>query len=147
MTMTRLIPGLLAAGACMLATAARADDLPYTPGNYAEVTDIMIDDGHFLEYMTFLAGESKAEDEFAKSQGWLVSTTIYANVYKRKDEADLYLVRTMKALPDAAEQMRREKIMDEHFKSSEAQYEAGSGARAKYRHIGDMTLLQELILK
>ncbi len=138
---------LLATGACALATAAHADDQPYTPGNYAEVTDVMIDDGHFLDYMQFLDGEAKAQDQFAQAQGWQVSTTIYANVYKRKDEADIYIVRTMKALPDAAEQLRREKIMEDHFKQSEAQYEAGSGARAKFRHIGDMTLLQELILK
>jgi len=147
MTMTRLIPGLLAAGACMLATAARADDLPYTPGNYADVTDISIDDGHFLDYMKFVDSEAKAEDAFAISQGWEISLTVYANVFKRKGEGDIFLMRTMKSLPDAAEQQRRDKIMEDHFKKSEADFEAGSGARASFRHIGDEMLLQELILK
>jgi len=130
-----------------LSGVARADDMPYAPGNFMEVTDVSIDDGHFLEYMKFLDTESKAQDDFAKSQGWLIETRIFANVHKRASEPDLFILRTFKSMPDAAEQMRREKIMEEHFKQGEAQFEAGSGARAKFRKIGDLTLLQELILK
>ncbi|MBU6267092.1 MAG: hypothetical protein KGN34_06090 [Sphingomonadales bacterium] len=139
----------LAATTAVLATAtvARADDMPFTPGNYVEVTDVSIDDGHFLEYMKFLDTESKAQDEFAKSQGWMLETRILGNVHKRANEADIFILRTFKALPDAAEQIRREKISEEHFKQNEAQFEAASGARAKFRKIGDTMLLQELILK
>ena len=137
----------MSAAVALSATSARADDLPFTPGNFLEVTDVSIDDGHFLEYRKFLDSEAKAEDDFARSQGWLIETHIYANVHKRAKEPDVFILRTFKALPDAAEGLRRQKIMEDHLKMSAAQAEAGSGARASYRRIGDITLLQELILK
>ena len=135
----------LGAMACAVATPAMAQDMPFTPGNYSEVTEVTIDDGHFLDYAKFLATESKAQNDFAKSQGWLVDAKVFSNVHKRANEPDLYLMITYKAMPDAAEQVRRQKIMEDHFKQSEAQFEAGSGERAKYRHIGGTQLLQELV--
>ncbi|MDE2405949.1 MAG: hypothetical protein KGM17_14865 [Sphingomonadales bacterium] len=145
----RIVKLALAATAATLglSAAARADDMPFTPGNYAEVTDVSIDDGHFLEYMKFLDTESKAQDDFARSQGWMIETRVYGNVHKRAAEPDLFILRTFKSIPDAAEQLRRERVMEEHFKTSQAQFEAASGARAKFRKIGDVMLLQELILK
>ena len=137
----------MALGAMALAVAAPAvaQDLPFTFGNYSEVTEVTIDDGHFLDYAKFLATEAKAQNDFAKAQGWLVDSKVFSNVHKRANEPDLYLMVTYKAMPDAAEQTRRQKLMEDHFKQSEAQFESGSGERAKYRHIGGTQLLQEMV--
>ena len=95
----------MALGAMALAVAAPAvaQDLPFTFGNYSEVTEVTIDDGHFLDYAKFLATEAKAQNDFAKAQGWLVDSKVFSNVHKRANEPDLYLMVTYKAMPDAAE--------------------------------------------
>ena len=147
MMTARFVLGLAALAGAAFTTAARADDLPYTPGNYTEVTDITVDDGHFLDYMKFFSTEAKAEDDFAKSQGWMISSQIFSNPWKRSGEADLFILRTYKDVPNAAEQMRRDAVMQAHFKQSEAQFEAASGERAKFRHVTGSMLLQELLIK
>lgn len=143
----------LAASACLAVSAlgcaapAMAQNFPLANGEYVNLTMVTIDDGHNLDYANFLAGQWKAQEEFAKAQGWITGYEILSNVDKRPGEPDLYLVARMKSIPDAAEQARRDKVVKDNLKMTDAQMEAGSGDRAKYRHvIGSMTL-QQLVFK
>ncbi len=133
-----------AAVALSLSTPALAQNFPFVAGDYVEVTAVSIDDGHNLDYAQFLAGYFRAQEEYAKSQGWQTSFEILSNVDKRKGEPDLYLVRRFKNRPDGAESERRNAMIREHVKQSDAQMEAASGDRAKFRHIDGTQLLQVL---
>jgi hypothetical protein len=143
--------GLAALSAAALAfgvpQAAHADNSPFKGGDYVEVTGVTIDDGHFPDYESFLAGYYKKQEEFAVSQGWETSWEILANVYKRENEPDLYLVRRYKSLPDGAEGERRAAMIRAQVKQDDAQMAAASGERAKFRHIMSTQLLQELKFK
>jgi hypothetical protein len=130
-----------------LATPAVAQNFPLIGGDYVEVTAVTIDDGHSLDYAQFLAGYWKSQEEYAKSQGWTTGFEILSNVDKRKGEPDLYLVRRFKNFADGAEGERRAAMVREHVKQSDAQMEAASGDRAKYRHIDGTQLLQVLTFK
>ena len=117
---------------------------PFIGGDYVSVTGVKVDDGHFLDYANFLSGFYKAQEEYAVKQGWQTSWEILANVNPRKGEPDLYLLRRFKNIPDGAEGERRAKMIRENVKMDDAQMEAASGERAKFRHIEDNMLLQEL---
>ena len=129
------------------ATPALAQSDPMTGGDYLEVAQITIDDGHSLDYANFLAGTWRAQREFAKSQGWISSYEVLANVHKRAGEPDLILVTRFKTMADGAEGERRGAQLRAHVKQSDAQMEAASGDRAKYRHVLGSQLWQVLNFK
>jgi hypothetical protein len=143
--------GLAALGAVTLAfalpTAAAAQEDPFIGGDYVEVTGVKIDDGHYLDYASFLSGYYKAQEEFAIKQGWQTNWEVLANVHPREGEPDLYLVRRYRNLPDGVEGDKRAAQIRAQVKMSDAQMAAASGDRAKFRHIMSSQLLQVLKLR
>ena len=129
--------------AAPLPTLAQSND-PFIGGDYVLVTSVSVDDGHGLEYANFLSGFYKAQEDFAVKQGWQTSYEILGNVNGRKGEPDLYLVRRFKSMPDGAEGERRAAMIRSQVKMDDAQMEAASGDRAKFRHVEGSMLLQEL---
>ena len=129
-----------------LATVA-AQDLPYTYGDYWEVSSVSVDDGGNAAYADFLANEWKKSQEFAKSKGWIDGYHVLANLDKRAGEPDYYLVTEFSHMPDAAEAAARDKAYSAYMAKSLRQMEAESGDRAKYRHVMGSELLGEMILK
>ncbi len=139
---------LLAASLSLaFAMPAVAQDDPFVGGDYVEVTGVSVDDGHYLDYATFLAGYYRSQEQYAVSQGWQTSWELLANVHKRKGEPDLYLIRRYKSLPDGAEGDRRSANIRDHVKQSDAQMQAASGDRAKFRHVDATQLLQVMTFR
>ena len=124
-----------------------AQNSPFVPGDYVEVSSVTVDDGHGLDYENFLASTWRERQEFAKKQGWIDGYEVLANVNARAGEPDLILVTRFKSMPDAAEQMRRDDAMRAYDKQTDAQMQAASGDRAKYRHLAGTQLWQELKFK
>ncbi|WP_458389534.1 hypothetical protein [Sphingomonas sp. F9_3S_D5_B_2] len=140
---------LVALGAAAMVTAvpAAAQDFPLKGGNFWNVAEITIDDGHFGDYADFLAGARRTELDFSKSKGWMKDSYILANVNKRAGEPDVYLVTITDHLTTPAEDQAREKELNAFLNSTTRQQDAQSGARAKFRHLGGSMLLQELVFK
>ncbi len=137
---------MLAIGTASFATTApaAADDFPLVAGDYWDVTGIHIKDGGGLAYATFLAGEWRKDQEFAKSKGWIKNYMILANTYPRKDEPDVYLITITDRLATGAEGEKRSDEYLEWSKTSIAQMQKESGNRAEFREVGSNSLLQEL---
>lgn len=137
---------LSALGAAVLACAfpAAAQELPLTSGNFWNVSEVTIDDGQFATYADFLAGQYRKNMEFQKSKGWIKDYYILSNNNKRAGEPDLYLVTVFDHVTTPAEDIAREKEFNAFMAQNTRQQDAGSGARAKYRHLGGSFLLQEL---
>ena len=144
MNLVRHAAVLAASVTFALANPVQAQTNPLMAGEYVEVSSITIDDGHSLDYANFLAGYWRAQEDYAKSQGWITSYEIMANIHKRPGEPDLYLVERRKTIPDAKEVERREQMMRDHVKLTDAQMEAASGERAKFRHVIGSSLMQVL---
>lgn len=143
--MRKIILVALGAATMLASIPAAAQDLPLVGGDYWDVTGIKIDDGHFADYVDFLVTDSRKQNEFAKSKGWIKAYYILSNNNNRKDEPDLYLVTISDRMPTPAEQISRNKEMNAYLQSDDRKQIAGSGHRATYRHItGDM-LLQQLV--
>ena len=123
---------------------AAAQNDPFIGGDYVSVTGVSIDDGHYMDYASFLSGFYKAQEDFAVKQGWQTSYEMLSNVHPRKGEPDLYLLRRYKNIPDGAEGERRAAMIRSQVKMDDAQMEAASGDRAKFRHVDSTMLLQEM---
>jgi hypothetical protein len=135
-------PFVLAAG-----VPASAQNSPFTPGDYEEVAMIEVADGHGLDYANYLATTWRKNQEFAKSKGWITGYQVLSNVHNRPGEPDLYLVVSFTTLADAAEDERRDAAYREFMKQSDAQMQAASGDRAKYRTVQGSFLLRQMKFK
>jgi len=114
------------------------------PGDFYEVTGVHLKDGGALAYANFLATEWKADQEFAKSKGWIKSYMVMGNVYPRKGEPDLYLVVISERLPSGAEADKRDDDYLAWKKKNQAQLQKEMGNRLEFREIDGNSLLQEL---
>lgn len=142
-----LLTAVLICATATLPTLAHAGDYPMTQGDFWEVTGVHLKDGGGLAYAKFLASQWKADQEFAKSKGWIKGYTVLANAYPRKGEPDLYLVIISERLASGPE---GEKRNDEYIawrKKSDAQLVKESGDRLEIREIESNELLQELKFK
>ena len=147
MKMLRHAAIVAASFAFAFATPIAAQSDPFTGGDYVQVSSITVDDGHYLDYATHLATIWRSNNEYAKSQGWISSYEVLTNVNKRAGEPDLILVVRFKSLPDAAESERRAKMYRDHVKQTDAQMEAASAGRAKYRQVQGSQLWQVMAFK
>ncbi|MDH0865437.1 hypothetical protein [Mitsuaria sp. GD03876] len=143
-----VVKALLAASLCcvtLIAPApALAGDWPLVMGDYWEVTGVHLKDGGALSYAEFLAKDWKADQEFAKSRGWIKGYMVLGNVHPRKGEPDFYLIVMTERLVSGPESEKRN---DEYLawrKKTEAQMQKESGNRLEIREIGSTTLWQDL---
>jgi hypothetical protein len=72
---------------------------------------------------------------------------VLANVNPRPGEPDLYLVTSFTSLPDAAEDEKRNQAYRDFMKQSDADAEAASGDRSKFRTVMGSFLLRQLKFK
>jgi len=144
--MHKLMLGAVAAATIVLTSVpAWGQELPVKSGDYWDVAAITVDDGHFPDYVDFLAGEWRKRNDFSKSKGWIKDYKIFSNVNARDGEPDLYLVTVFDHMTTPAEDIQREKEMNAFMASTTRQGAAGSAHRATYRKLrGDM-LLQEMM--
>ena len=133
--------------AIAMSSPAAAQNYPFTPGDYEEVSMIEVSDGGGLAYANYLATTWKKNQEFAKSKGWITGYNVLSNVNNRPGEPDLYLVVSFTSMPDAAEDERRTEAYRDFMKLSDAQSEAASGDRSKYRTVLGSFLLRQMKFK
>jgi hypothetical protein len=145
--MRKIMLAALGAATTLIAVPAAAQDIPLVTGNFWNVTEVTIDDGHFSTYADYLAGQYRQQEDFAKSKGWIKDYYILSNNNKRTGEPDLYLVEVFDHVTTPAEDLAREKDMNAHLAQTTRQGEAGSGERAKFRHIGGTMMLQEMVYR
>ena len=143
-----MLAAMLATPLAIAFTApAAAQNYPMTPGDYEEVAMIDISDGGGFEYANYLATQWKKNQEFAKSKGWITGYQVLANVHPRPGEPDLYLVTSFSSMPDANEDEKRNAAYREFMKQNDAQMDAASGDRAKFRTVMGSFMLRQLNFK
>jgi hypothetical protein len=140
----------------LLATAAAAAALWCTPaqaqrsyelGALWNISMIDVEDGQFENYMTWLDGQWKANQKFAKQQGWLLDYHILSNDNNRPGEPDLYLITRYADYPSNAEIKRRDALMLQRMQKTPQVLDQESGARVKMRTQMGSMLLRELVQK
>ncbi|MFM9977835.1 MAG: hypothetical protein ACKVOP_07305 [Sphingomonadaceae bacterium] len=126
---------------------AMAQNYPMVAGDYVEMSMIEIMPGGSYDYAMFIAGQWRKSQEYAKSQGWITDYRVFANVYDRDGEPNIYLVTRMKRIPDGPEIERQAEAFRKFMAQTDQQMTAASGDRAKVRKLRGTMLLQELTFK
>ena len=94
--MTRITRALGAAGALLsftaLSTVALADGRDYNDGPVINVSAIRTVDGHFDDYMHWLATGLKKQQEAAKAAGLILSYHVMVVEARNPHDPDIYLV-------------------------------------------------------
>jgi hypothetical protein len=91
-----------------------------------------------------VADEWRANQEFAKSKGWIKGYMVLGNSYPRKGEPDIYLITITDRLASGAEGETRREEYIAWRKKTVAQMQKESGDRTEVRELGSNSLLQEL---
>ena len=149
----KLTTKIMLAGAMLMgvptaiSTMAMAQEFPLVAGDYTSMSGIFIQDGGNLAYAQFLAGEWAKQQEFAKSKGWISDYKIYINVDARDGEPNVYLTQTYANVPSGADIEKRNKEWEAWAKKSDAQMDAESGDRAKFRTQRGTMMLQEYTIR
>lgn len=128
--------------ACAAPVAVSAQQIPVVPGDYVTVASISVDDGHDLDYVNHLAGMWRKGQDFAMKQGWITGYEILSNENKRAGEPDYYLITRFAKFADPAEEQKREDAYNAYMAMTNAQLQAASADRAKYRHVMGSMLLR-----
>ncbi len=144
---TSLFSSLALALSLGVAAPAAAQDSSYTPGGYTDVSDIDVLDGQFENYMDYLAGPWKQQNEFAKAKGYITSYQVLANPYARAGEPDLYLVVNYAKIYDAAEELRQQKEFEAFMKADTRTLATQYAARGTMRKPMGQAQLREMKLK
>jgi hypothetical protein len=108
---------------------------------------IDVEAGQLQNYMTFLDGQWKANQQFAKQQGWFLDYHILLNENKRPGEPDLYLVSRYADNPSNAELKRRDAVMLQRMQRTPQALDQESAARVNMRTQMGSMLLRELVQK
>jgi hypothetical protein len=120
---------------------------PFENGVVLDVSSIQTKDGHFNEYMRWLATDWKRQEEAMKKAGVLLDYHVYLVQNQRAGEPDIFLTQTYKnmAVFDASQAQQyalQAKIAGSIAKSDQSQASRGS-IRAV---MGDM-MMREAVLK
>jgi hypothetical protein len=145
--MRKTMIAALGAATMLFAFPAAAQEIPLVNGNFWNVAEITIDDGHFATYADHLSGQYRKSMDFQKSKGWIKDYYILANSNKRADEPDLFLVTIFERMTTPAEDIAREKETNAYMAQTSREADANSGTRAKYRKVGGNMLLQEQVYR
>ena len=143
----KMAAAIMVAAPVALSTPAMADEFPLVSGDYTTMTGIYIEDGGTLAYANYLASEWKRNQDFAKSKGWISDYKIFYNVDRRDGEPTLYLTQTYPDFPSGAESEKRNKEWDAWSKKTNAQLDAESGNRAKFRTVKGSITVQEMMIR
>ena len=127
---------------CAAPIAVSAQQIPVVSGDYVSVSMVSVDDGHDLDYINHLAGMWRKGQDFAVKQGWITGYEILTNEYKRPGEPDYYLITRFTKFADPADEQKREDAYNAYMATTNAQMQAGSADRSKYRHVTGAMLMR-----
>lgn len=106
---------------------------------------IAVEDGQMQNYMDYLTKTWTAQQEFAKSQGWLLEYHVLQSMNPRDGEPNIVLITTFNDLPSAAEADRRNAMLNQRLTLDDHSAAAASGDRNKMRHQMGSVLYREML--
>lgn len=142
--MRRLLIGA-AALAVLAGTPAIAQESSMKPGPLWTAARISVEDGQMQNYMDYLTKTWMAQQEYAKSQGWLFEYHVLQSLNPRDGEPNIILITRYNDFPSAAETERRNKILNQRLGLDDHGAAAASGDRLKMRRLMGSVLYREML--
>ena len=124
---------------------ALAQQSAMKPGPMWTAARIMVEDGQMQNYMDYLTKTWMANQDYAKSQGWLLDYHILQSTNPRDGEPNIVLLSRFKDMPSAAEAERRTDILEKRLSQDAHSAAAASGARNTMRKQMGSVLYREML--
>ena len=148
MTIKRTLVHSAALLALMFTSAAAfADEHPYSEGPVVNVSRIRTVDGHFEDYMKFVATTWKQEQEFAKKAGDVLSYEVLTVEPRGPDDADIILVVYFKNWAALDGSIAKGDALLKAVSGSVASADKAEADRASIRRVLGSSTMQVLKLK
>ncbi len=143
--MHKLLMTALGAGMMLTAAPAFAQESSMKPGAMWTAGRIEVADGQMQNYMDYLTKTWMANQEYAKSQGWLLDYHVLLSVNPRDDEPNIILITRFADMPTAAEAERRNAILEKRMNQDAHSAAAASGVRNTMRKQMGSVLYREML--
>lgn len=136
-----------AAALAMMATSAVAvaQESSMKPGSMWTAARINVEDGQMQNYMDYLTKTWLVNQEYAKSQGWLLEYHVLQSTHPRDGEPNIILITRFADMPTAAETERRNAIMAQRTGQDARAAAAASGQRNAMRKQTGVVLYREMV--
>ena len=132
----------------MAAPAFAQDEGPsYNKGPVWDFGEVKTMDGHFDDYMKWLAGPWKAQQEALKKAGVIIDYKVLLVTDPRKDEPDIVLATEYANIAAFDQSTEKEYAMGQKIWGSMSKANQEQAARGAIRTILGDTLTREAILK
>ena len=143
--MRKLILAAVAAGMMLSAAPAFAQDSSMKPGALWTAGRIDVADGQMQNYMDYLTKTWMANQEYAKSQGWLLDYHVLQSVNPRDGEPNIVLISRFADMPTAVEAERRNAILIKRMNQDDHAAATASGGRNTMRRQMGSILYREML--
>lgn len=143
--MRKLLITAAALAASFSSIQASAQQSAMKPGPLWTAARIEVADGQMQNYLDWLSKTWISNQEFAKSQGWLLEYHILSSINPRDGEPNIVLITRFNDFPSAAEVERRNAMMAKHTGQDAHQAAAASGERNAMRKQMGSVLYRELL--
>ena len=143
--MRRFLIGAAALAAAMMTAPAVAQQSSMKPGPMWTAARISVEEGQMQNYMDYLTKTYMANQDYAKSQGWLLEYHVLQSVNPRDGEPNIVLITRFADMPTAAEAERRSDILNKRMSQDDHAAAAASGERNKMRHLMGSVLYREMV--
>ena len=143
--MRNLLIGAAALVAATMSVPAVAQQSSMKPGAMWTAGRIAVEEGQMQNYMDYLTKTWMANQEYSKSQGWLLDYHVLQSVNPRDGEPNIVLITRFADMPTAAEADRRSDILNKRMSQDDHAAAAASGDRNKMRHLMGSVLYREMV--
>jgi hypothetical protein len=141
------LPVFCAASFGMFGSVALANGRDYNDGPVVNVSAIRTVDGHFDDYMHWLATAWKKQEEAARKAGLVVDYHVYTAEPRSASDPDIYLVVTYKNCAALDGISAKLDAVSEQLEGSLDKAAQGEAARGKIRTVLGSETIQEAALK
>ena len=143
--MRKLLIGAAALAIFMTSTPTIAQQSSMKAGPLWTAARINVLEGQMQNYMDYLTKTWMANQDFAKSQGWLLEYHVLQSVNPRDGEPNIILITRYNDFPSAEESERRNDIMNKRMNQDAHSAAASSGARNSMRELMGSALYREML--
>jgi len=146
----RYLFNAVAASLTLLALPALAADVnapSFENGPVWDMAQIKTKDGHFDDYMRWVATDWRQQEEALKKAGVIIDYKVYTVQNPRNDEADLILAQEYKNMAAFDTPMAQQYALQAKIAGSIAKSNAQQAARGAIRTIMGDVMLREAVLK
>lgn len=141
---------ICAASLCLALTGARAQQdqpPPYDNGPVWNFTGIKTKDGHFNDYMKWLATDFKAENDGLKAKGVLLDYKIFVVDAPRQGEADVWIGREYPNMATFDRSTEDTYALMKSVTGSQVVADQKQAARGSIRELLTQVMMREIKLK